>query len=135
MLSRTHKRLLRGAFLILLLVLPTGAILRVSESIDLRYLYGYFALISTITFTLYYSDKQRAKLSRWRISEKSLHLCELLGGWAAAYLAQLLFRHKTRKFKFQSLYWVIVGLYQFISFELISDWYLSKSLWAVIQPS
>ena len=48
----------------------------------------------------------------WRTPEARLHLVELLGGWPGALIAQQAFRHKTRKWSFQLVFWLIVVVHQ-----------------------
>ena len=71
-----------------------------------------YGIVSVLAFLLYWSDKRKARLDRWRIPENVLHAVELAGGWPGALLAQQVFRHKTRKLSFQVLFWVIVLLHQ-----------------------
>jgi uncharacterized membrane protein YsdA (DUF1294 family) len=80
----------------------------------------FYAVMSLFAFGFYWSDKRRAQTDQRRISENSLHLFELLGGWPGALLAQQIFRHKTRKLPFQFLCWVIILVHQM--FWL--DWFL-----------
>ena len=37
-----------------------------------------------------------------------LHMLEALGGWPGALVGQRWFRHKTRKARFQGVFWAIV---------------------------
>ncbi|WP_297833688.1 DUF1294 domain-containing protein [Thermomonas sp.] len=55
------------------------------------------AILNPVTFIIYWIDKRAAQVSARRTAEKTLHLLELLGGWPAAWLAQVLLRHKSRK--------------------------------------
>lgn len=71
-----------------------------------------YALTSVAAFVLYGYDKQQARRGGQRTPEKMLHLSELLGGWPSALLAQQVFRHKTRKFSYQSVFWLIVLLHE-----------------------
>lgn len=71
-----------------------------------------YPLVSVVCFALYWSDKGSAQQGRQRISERTLHLAELGGGWPGALLAQQVFRHKTRKVSYQVLFWMIVALHQ-----------------------
>lgn len=71
-----------------------------------------YALMSVITSALYGYDKQQAQRGGQRTPEKLLHAGELLGGWPGALLAQQVFRHKTRKFSYQLVFWLIVLLHQ-----------------------
>ncbi|UCH74826.1 MAG: cold shock and DUF1294 domain-containing protein [Rhodospirillales bacterium] len=65
--------------------------------------------VSIVTVLLYAADKRRAVTGEWRVSEANLQLLGLMGGWPGAILAQLLFRHKTRKVSFQLFFWGIVA--------------------------
>jgi uncharacterized membrane protein YsdA (DUF1294 family)/cold shock CspA family protein len=56
-----------------------------------------YAIASGITLLVYAFDKSAAMASRWRTQESTLHLFALLGGWPGAWIAQLQFRHKTKK--------------------------------------
>jgi uncharacterized membrane protein YsdA (DUF1294 family) len=71
---------------------------------------GYFA-ISFMTLVFYGIDKYRAKHGQWRISERTLHGLELLGGWPGALLAQFLFHHKRRKLSFMLVCVTIIALH------------------------
>ena len=83
--------------------------------------YLYLAM-SIITFSLYGLDKWKAKKSSQRIPEKILHLSEFFGGWPGAILGQLFFRHKTSKFTYQLVFWLIVALHLFLFY-----WQLTHS--------
>lgn len=65
---------------------------------------------SVIAFAAYGLDKRRAQNGGRRIPEKGLHLMALLGGWPGALAGQRTFRHKTRKLRFQILFWLCVLL-------------------------
>jgi len=54
------------------------------------------AVLSLITFFLYYADKKKAKKGARRIPEKVLLLFSFFGGAFGGYPAMLLFRHKTK---------------------------------------
>lgn len=68
-------------------------------------------IVSLVTFVVYAADKVRAGGPRRRISEKTLHLFELSGGWPGALIAQQWFRHKTQKTRFQAIFWSIAALH------------------------
>lgn len=72
------------------------------------YLTTYLLLINTLTFALYYHDKARFRIAGWRVSETTLHVCELAGGWPAAFVAQRYFQHKVQKRGYQVVFWGIV---------------------------
>jgi uncharacterized membrane protein YsdA (DUF1294 family) len=65
-------------------------------------------LLSLVTFIRYGQDKARARRNQRRISERSLLMLGLAGGWPGALLAQRLFRHKTSKRPFQMAFWMTV---------------------------
>jgi uncharacterized membrane protein YsdA (DUF1294 family)/cold shock CspA family protein len=73
-----------------------------------------YPVMSLVTFVLYKDDKFRAKQGKWRISENTLHLCELAGGWLGGFIAQRRLHHKISKKSYQSEFWVIVILHQII---------------------
>lgn len=70
-----------------------------------------YPVMSFITFAQYADDKYRAKQGRWRISEKRLHLCEFMGGWLGAFIAQRRLRHKSSKVSYQVVFWIIVAIH------------------------
>lgn len=78
--------------------------------------------VSLLALVCYGIDKQRALAGQWRTPESTLHLLEALGGWPGALLAQQLYRHKTRKFEYQAVFWLIVIAHQ----ALWLDWLLLK---------
>ena len=74
-------------------------------------LLAFYIAISLVTFMVYACDKAAARQGRRRISEKTLHLLGLAGGWPGALLAQKLLRHKSRKASFQVVLWLTVALH------------------------
>lgn len=70
-----------------------------------------YPVMSFITFAQYADDKSRAKEGRWRVSEKRLHLCEFMGGWLGAFIAQRRLRHKSSKVSYQVVFWLIVAIH------------------------
>jgi uncharacterized membrane protein YsdA (DUF1294 family)/cold shock CspA family protein len=92
-----------GIFLTLLVVLlALGALPPVAVA-------GY-AVLSGVAFLMYRADKSAAQQGRWRTSESTLHTVAVLGGWPGALVAQQVFRHKTVKQPFRSIFWVTVGV-------------------------
>ena len=71
------------------------------------FLVGYMAL-SMITFMAYAFDKSAARRGASRVSEGTLLLFGLAGGWPGAIVAQELLRHKSKKAAFRSVFWVTV---------------------------
>ena len=61
----------------------------------------YFAAMNVVTFFLYGIDKQKAKHSRWRISEATLIWLSVLGGSVGAWLGIKVWHHKTQHKKFK----------------------------------
>ncbi len=65
-------------------------------------------VLSGIAFELYRADKSAAQRGAWRISESTLHAVDVLGGWPGALVARRVFRHKTTKQPFVSIFWATV---------------------------
>ncbi len=82
------------------LVLTTGRILE-----------WYVAAVNVGTLLLYWQDKFAARRGIGRVPEAVLHGLALAGGTPAALLGQRIFRHKTRKRKFQAVYWPTVAIH------------------------
>ena len=66
----------------------------------LAYLLG----INLLTFIFMWYDKHQAKRGKWRVSEKKLLLLGIIGGGFGGFLAQRIFRHKTKKPIFYSAF-------------------------------
>ena len=64
--------------------------------------------VNLATFLVYWKDKYAAGKRQWRIKESTLHFWSLLGGWAGAWFAQQVLRHKSRKASFLRVYWLTV---------------------------
>lgn len=69
-----------------------------------------YAVASAVTFVAYGVDKRAAQTGGWRTSEATLHVLSLLGGWPGALVAQSVFRHKTRKQPFRTIFWVTAAV-------------------------
>lgn len=67
-------------------------------------------VIGLLTYGLYAKDKAAAQSGAWRVSERTLHMASLLGGWCGAIIAQQRLRHKTRKTSFRTVFWITVLL-------------------------
>ncbi len=63
----------------------------------------YIVFINMLSFLLYGFDKLLAKKKKFRISEKLLFLISFMGGPYGAILGSNIFKHKTKKFKFNIL--------------------------------
>ncbi|MDN6859826.1 DUF1294 domain-containing protein [Pseudomonas sp. CAN2814] len=106
--------------LAVLLALPViGSVLWFREQYFVWFLLLY-PVFSVLAFFAYWRDKRSAERNDWRTPEQSLHLLELLGGWPGAFLAQQVFRHKTRKLSFQMVFWAIVLLHQLFWIDWLS---------------
>lgn len=70
-----------------------------------------YGAVSSFTFMVYAWDKDMAVEREWRVSENTLHLLELLGGWPGALFAQQCLRHKTAKLGYQVVFWLIVTMH------------------------
>ena len=71
---------------------------------------GAYLFVSTVTYFAYAIDKSAAQAGRWRISETSLQLLALAGGWPGAIVAQQILRHKSKKGTFRIVFWTAVLL-------------------------
>ncbi|MFJ3241295.1 DUF1294 domain-containing protein [Pseudomonas nitroreducens] len=108
------------AILAALLALPViGSLLWLKDGYFVWFLLLY-PVFSVLAFLAYWRDKRSAERNDWRTPEQSLHLLELLGGWPGAFLAQQVFRHKTRKLSFQVVFWAIVVLHQVFWIDWLS---------------
>ena len=67
-----------------------------------------YLLMSLATFIVYAYDKTMAHKDEQRVSENTLHMLALLGGWPGALITQRLIRHKNKKSSFQMASWKIV---------------------------
>jgi uncharacterized membrane protein YsdA (DUF1294 family)/cold shock CspA family protein len=77
------------------------------ERVPVLLLAAYGAL-SVVAFTTYRADKAAAVRGGWRTPEANLHAIAVLGGWPGALLARQVFRHKTTKQPFRTIFWVTV---------------------------
>ena len=67
-------------------------------------------LVNAITFTMFALDKSLAINGRRRIPERWLLIYSLFFGWIGGLIAQQLFRHKTHKQPFKSLFFLTIFL-------------------------
>jgi uncharacterized membrane protein YsdA (DUF1294 family)/cold shock CspA family protein len=65
-----------------------------------------YIAMSGIATLAYAFDKSDAMNDRRRTPELTLHIIELLGGWPGAWIAQKLFRHKSRKVSYRVEFWL-----------------------------
>lgn len=69
-----------------------------------------YLIASMAAFAVYAIDKSAARTGRPRTRERSLHALAMAGGWPGALLAQTMLRHKSRKLRFQLMFWLTVML-------------------------
>ena len=63
-------------------------------------------VLSVVAFLMYRADKSAATQGRRRTPESTLHTVDIVGGWPGALVARRVFRHKTVKQPFRSIFWV-----------------------------
>ena len=78
---------------------------------------GLYLATSALCFVVYAIDKSAATAGRRRVSERSLLLLGVVGGWPGAIIAQQVLRHKTKKVSFRSAFWgsVVVNVVAFVA--------------------
>lgn len=65
-----------------------------------KWILVYIAGMNVAGFFLMGLDKNRARTHAWRIAEKTLFLCSLLGGSVGTWAGMYAFRHKTKHWYF-----------------------------------
>ena len=90
---------------VLFFVLLAGLVVLGELPVTLLAAYG---LVSAVAFLVYGADKSAARQGRWRTSESTLHTIALVGGWPGALVARRVFRHKTTKQPFRTIFWCTV---------------------------
>lgn len=63
-------------------------------------------VMSSITLLLYALDKNYAKRNKWRIKEKTLLVCSILGGAIGGIIALYWIRHKNKHWYFVVVNWI-----------------------------
>jgi uncharacterized membrane protein YsdA (DUF1294 family)/cold shock CspA family protein len=123
-----RSRLVPVGILAALLIAPGGAIWRLAPPAVAPWLAGWVVLASAITFGLYAWDKRRARHGAGRTAEIFLHLWEFLGGWPGGFLAQRLLRHKSAKFSYQLVFWLIIAVHQYAAIDWMLHWRLCAQI-------
>lgn len=88
------------------------------ETITIQNIIIYILAINIIGFLAMFIDKKKAERGAWRISEKTLILITMFGGWIGTFSGMKLFRHKTKKPKFS------VGIPVIMILEIVGIIYL-----------
>lgn len=65
-----------------------------------EWMLGYLVIMNLTGFFVMGIDKRRAVRHAWRISERTLFLCSILGGSVGTWAGMYVFRHKTRHWYF-----------------------------------
>lgn len=86
----------------------------------LLFLVFHFVSINIVTVLAYWKDKRAAVNGSWRIPEIQLHTLELLGGWSGAFLAQKMFRHKTKKKSFRAVFWLMLVFQLIVLYAILT---------------
>lgn len=86
----------------------------------LLFLPFHFVFINFATIVAYGVDKRAAIRGDWRVPEMRLHALELLGGWPGAFIAQKLFRHKTKKKSFRVMFWLMLAFQIAVIYYILS---------------
>lgn len=96
-----------------LLVIPAFLFIAIAVSVTTEVSPLWFlvyGIASIACFIGYALDKRAAENNEWRVSETILLMIGLAGGWPGAILAQEMFRHKTKKIAFRTLFWMSVAI-------------------------
>ena len=127
----TVQSALNPYFLVFFLLFCTFVIERTLKGfLPAIFLFIFFGA-NLVVFLFYYQDKVSANKNEWRITESTLHLFSLVGGWGGAYIAQKTFSHKHKKASFMFTYKItilinctLITLYAIpILRELILTWF------------
>jgi uncharacterized membrane protein YsdA (DUF1294 family)/cold shock CspA family protein len=102
-LQRGPRLLVIPAFLFIIVAISTV------QPISLNWLVIY-GVASVACFAGYGLDKMAAKHKAWRVSETILLLIGVVGGWPGGIVGQEVFRHKTQKKSFRTLFWMSVAI-------------------------
>ncbi len=78
------------------------------------------AVMSFITFILYYVDKRKAIKKEWRIKEAVLLGCSILGGALGGFTAMYAFHHKTKHWYFVLINIVGLALQAYLGYYLFT---------------
>ena len=79
----------------------------------------YLIIINIISFIICFIDKRKSINNSWRISENTLLLFSLFGGCFGFYIGMILFRHKTKKIKFNICIPLLCFLWIYIIYKVV----------------
>lgn len=97
-------------FLILAAVLICGVSGLIFYTLKLSIIHVYLIGINLVTFIAFGFDKRQAIKTKSRVPEVILYLLALIGGTPAGAVAQIVFHHKTKKRRFQTVFITIIFL-------------------------
>ncbi|WP_404343624.1 DUF1294 domain-containing protein [Pseudoalteromonas mariniglutinosa] len=83
-----------------------------------------YSVTSIVSFTIYGLDKHASVQQRSRVSERSLHILGLIGGWPGALIAQQWLRHKSQKRAFIIVLWLTI----MVNCSAFAAWYYLQML-------
>jgi len=92
-------------------------------ALGLSFLRSYLLGINLATFLAYGIDKRQAIVGSVRTPELVLHALALAGGTPGAFLGQVVFRHKTQKRSFRTVF-IAIALLQ--ALVLTAWWHASR---------
>lgn len=121
-------RVVHWVVVLLLLIIPSVAVWCL---LPLEYAFaalGWWLIASCISHAVYAQDKRNARVKKWRTSESTLHLWDLLGGWAGGFIAQRRLRHKCSKASFQFTFWLTVLAYNYAALDWLLGWKIFRQV-------
>jgi uncharacterized membrane protein YsdA (DUF1294 family) len=77
-------------------------------------------IMSVIAFFVMGYDKSQAKKHGQRISERTLWTLAIFGGAIGSYLGMIMFRHKTKHTNFRLGFLMLMILYAFLIFYILT---------------
>lgn len=78
-----------------------------------------FLIVNTFGVLFFSFDKFAAIKNKSRISEKILHIFEILGGIFTILILMYIIRHKNKKFSYYSISWLVFTAWIFLIYFVI----------------
>ena len=75
---------------------------------------AYLVFLNLAGFLIMGDDKRRARMHRWRISERMLFLVSILGGSIGTWAGMYVFHHKTRHWYF------VIGMPLILALQIVA---------------